>query len=160
MAHKLLDGWTMAPEITVSSNTDYTAGITGSLSTLPGGLSVGNSATSITGQSGSDRFPLLPHGFYTLPSIQNFNLHIGRQFRLGERVILEADAECFNCFNKMIPIEESGFQTTNYQLGSFSATAPNYTLTQVNQATFGVVNGVSDTVFDVRQFQFAGHFTF
>jgi hypothetical protein len=160
MAHKLLDGWTMAPEITVSSNTDYTAGITGSLSTLPGGLSVGNSATTITGQSGSDRFPLLPHGFYTLPSIQNFNLHIGRQFRLGERVILEADAECFNCFNKMIPIEESGFQTTNYQLGSFSATAPNYTLTQVNQATFGVVNGVSDTVFDVRQFQFAGHFTF
>ncbi|MGB6429938.1 MAG: TonB-dependent receptor [Candidatus Acidiferrales bacterium] len=160
MAHKLLDGWTVAPEIMVSSNTNYTAGITGSLSSLPGGLKVGNSATTITGQSGSDRFPLLPRGYFTLPSVQNVNLHIGRRFHIGERVVLEADAECFNCFNKMIPIEESGFQTTNYQLGSFSSTAPNYTLTQVNQSTFGAVNGVTDTVFDVRQFQFAGHFTF
>jgi hypothetical protein len=169
MAHRLLDDWTVAPDLTISSNTNYTAGISGSLSTIPGG-SVGNSATSITGQSGTDRFPLLPRGYYTLPSVQNFNLHIGRQFRLGEKYVLEADAECFNCFNKMIPIQESGFITTNYAVapttvGGLSqagvAGAPsNYTLTQDNLTTFGAVNGVVDTVYDVRQFQFVGKFSF
>jgi hypothetical protein len=160
MAHRLLDGWTFAPDLTISSNTNYTAGITGSVSSLPGGLTTGNSATTITGQSGSDRFPLLPRGYFHLPMVQNFNLHIGRDFRLGERFTLEGAAECFNCFNKMIPIEESGFQTTNYQVQPFSATAPNYTLLQVNTSTFGAVNGVNDTVFDVRQFQFVGRLTF
>jgi len=157
-AHKLLDGWTVAPIVTISDNYDYTAGITGSLSTLPGGLKTGASATTITGQSGSDRFPLLPRGYYHLPWVQNVNLHIGRQFRLGERFTLEGDAECFNLFNKMIPISDS--TNTNYQLGSFSATAPNYTLTQTNLATFGTVNAVSDTVYDVRQFQFVGRLIF
>jgi carboxypeptidase family protein len=161
LAHKILDGWTVSPEITLSSNTNYTAGITGSISALPGGLTVGNSATTITGQSGSDRFPLLPRGFYTLPSIQNVNLHIGRRFQIGEKVGFELDAECFNIFNKMIPIEESGFQTTNYQVTTPPmGSAANYELLQVNTSTFGAVNGVSDTVFDVRQFQFVGHFTF
>jgi hypothetical protein len=160
MAHRLLDGWTVAPIVTLSSNANYTASITGSVSTLPGGLSVGSSATSITGQSGSDRFPLLPRGFYVLPPVQNVNLHIGRQFRFGETRALELDAECFNLFNHMVDIQESGFVTTNYQLGSFSATAPNYTLTQNNLSSFGVPNGVSDTVYDVRQFQFVGKFSF
>jgi hypothetical protein len=58
----------------------------------------------------------------------------------------------------MIPISDS--TNTNYQLGSFSATAPNYTLTQTNLATFGTVNAVSDTVYDVRQFQFVGRLIF
>jgi hypothetical protein len=159
--HKFFDGWTMSPEITVSTNVDFTAGITGSVSALPGGLTTGNSATTITGQSGSDRFPLLPRGFYTLPPIQNMNLHIGRKFQIGEKLGFELDAECFNIFNHMIPIEEGGFQTTNYQAAASPVgSASNYTLTQVNQTTFGVVNGVNDNVFDVRQFQFVGHFTF
>ena len=158
LAHKLLDGWTVAPIVVLTDNYNYTAGITGSVSTLPGGLAVGASATTITGQSGSDRFPLLPRGFYTLPVIQNVNLHIGRQFHLGERVILEGDAECFNLFNRMLPTTIS--TSTNYSLGSFSATAPNYTLTQSNLTTFGAVNTVNDTVYDVRQFQFVGRLTF
>lgn len=158
MAHRLLDGWTFAPDVTFTDNYNYTAGITGSVGTLPGGLKVGSSATSITGQSGSDRFPLLPRGFYTLPFVQNVNLHIGRQFRLGERFVLEGDAECFNCFNRMIV---TNFATsTNYSLGSFSATAPNYTLTQTDLTSFGVPSGVSDAVYDVRQFQFVGRVTF
>jgi hypothetical protein len=176
MAHRLLDGWTIAPDLTLSSNNNYTAGITGSVSTIPATAScaapcsTGNSATTITGQSGSDRFPLLPRGFYVLPSVQNFNLHIGRQFHLGERFVLEGAAECFNCFNKMIPIQESGFITSNYAVsptlvGGVSqagvAGAPsNYTLTQDNLTTFGAVNGVNDTVYDVRQFQFVGKVSF
>ena len=163
-AHRLLDDWTVAPIVILSTNTDYTAGISGSVSALPGGLTTGNSATTIFGQSGSNRFPLLPRGFYTLPPVQNVNLHIGRTFRFGERYAFEADAECFNLFNKMIPIQESGFQTTNYSVAaSPMGSASNYTITQINTSglgAFGAVNGVNDTVYDVRQFQFVGKFTF
>jgi hypothetical protein len=159
MAHRLLDGWTFAPDLTLTDNYNYTPSITGSVTTLPGGLTTGASATTITGQSGSDRFPLLPRGFYTLPFVQNFNLHIGRQFHLGERVILEGDAECFNCFNHMIATTIS--TSTNYSVAKSATGAPtNYTLTQTDLTSFGVVNTVSDTVYDVRQFQFVGRLTF
>jgi hypothetical protein len=158
-AHRLLDNWIIAPVLTLSSNIPYSANITGSVSTLPGGLSTGSSATTIFGQSGSDRFPLTARNAFHYPFVQYMNLHIGRQFHFGETKVFEIDAECNNLFNKMIPISIT--TSTAYQLGSFSAAAPNYTLTYVGATNgFGTPSAVADDVYDTRQFQFVGRFTF
>ncbi len=161
LAHRLLDDWTVAPVLTLSSNLGYSAAVSGSLSALPGGLSTGNNATTLYGQSGSSLFPLTGRNAYHLPFVQYMDLHIGRKFHFGETKVFEVDAECNNLFNKMIPISVS--TTTAYTLSSLQPTTSptNYILTYVGGTNgFGVPNAVADDVYDVRQFQFVGRFTF
>jgi hypothetical protein len=163
IAHAVLNGWTFAPILLVSSNADYSMGVSGS-PTLPtcNGTTITTSCVPVSGESrlssgmfglgSGGRMLLSPRNGFRLPAIENVNMRIGRSFKLTESKALEFDAECFNVFNHMVDVGTS--QANDYTLSGT-------TMTFISTPTlFLTPNSVSNTVYDVRQFQFSAHFTF
>jgi outer membrane receptor protein involved in Fe transport len=140
----LLDGFTIAPIITVASGAPYTASVSGS---APGGLTNG-----ILGAGGSSRLPFIPPNAFQLPRIANVDLRIAKKFQVYESVNVELFGEAFNLFNH---INATGIGTTAYSIPNSGVRT-----TLTSDPSFGIVNASSNTLGGQRQIQIGAKFTF
>ncbi len=81
----LLNGWSLAPIVTLYSGSPFSGTVSG---------------TSLNGTFGDNRFPLLPRNSFRLPSLQNIDVRLSKRFRLTETMNLEFLAEAFNIVNR------------------------------------------------------------
>ncbi|MGO9640106.1 MAG: TonB-dependent receptor domain-containing protein, partial [Candidatus Acidiferrales bacterium] len=120
IVHAVLNGWVFAPILLVSSNADYSMGVSGSptLSGLPTGEA--RLSSGMFGIGTGSRILLSPRNAFRLPPVENVNVRIGRSFKLTESKTLEFDAECFNVFNHMVDVGTS--QANDYTLSGTTMT--------------------------------------
>ena len=131
----LLNGWSLAPIITLYSGSPYSATVSG---------------TSLNNSFGDNRLPLLPRNSFRTPSLQNIDVRLSKRFRLTERMNLEFLAEAFNIVNRT---HVFSLNNTLYQRQGQT------TELRYNPA-FDEVNGTDSTLYRERQIQFAARFQF
>lgn len=141
----VLNGWQIAPIVTMYSGVPFTPGITGSNpnTTTAGGQN---------GSGGSARFAFVPRNSYRLPKIVNFDMRISRRFKFNESTSLEFLVEGFNLMNRT---QVTGLNTTLYRTGG-TAAAPTLTFLPA----FGTVTAAGGTLYRERQVQLAARFQF
>jgi len=144
-----LDGWTIAPVVSVSSGAPYTSSISG---TLP--AATGRVQSGILGAGGTSRLPTLPRNGFQMPRIANVDLRIAKKFNVSESTRLELFGEAFNLFNH---VNVTTVGTRNY---SMTGTAAAPTLTFDPQ--FGIPTGstTSTGTLTQRQIQIGARLTF
>jgi Carboxypeptidase regulatory-like domain/TonB dependent receptor-like, beta-barrel len=140
LAKTLLDGYTIAPIITVSSGAPFTGSVSGNAS--------GGTSTGILGAGGTGRLPFIEPNSFQMPRTANVDLRIGKKFQVYESVNVEFFGEAFNLFNH---INATSVGTRIY---SISGTTLNY------DSSFGVVTASSNTLTSQRQIQIGAKFTF
>jgi hypothetical protein len=136
------ENWTIAPIVILSNNNPYTAGVSGSISGCPSGLS------GINCSSGSNRVPMVQRNTFDQPNIYNVDLRISRRVKVKEFGSLELLAESFNLFNHVNVV---AVNTTAYRMSGTTATF---------DPTFGLANSSNGTLTKERQMQFAVRFQF
>jgi hypothetical protein len=158
-AHYILDGWTLAPIINVSSGFTYTGTISGN---LPSG-NCGNNRTGINCASpGINRPADVEKNTFRSPVRQTVDYRMSRTFGITEGTKLEFIAEAFNLLNHP---NVTGISSGQFNLGTCTGTnaAGNLSCTLTNNASFGtpssggIDNGTNQRE---RQIQFALRFTF
>jgi hypothetical protein len=137
-----LSDWSLAPIIILSNNSPYTAGVSGSVSGCPSGLS------GINCSSGSNRVPFVQRNTFDQPNVYNVDMRISRRVKVKEWGSLELLAESFNLFNHVNVV---GVNTVAYRMSGLNA---NY------DSTFGIANSSNGTLTKERQMQFAVRFQF
>jgi hypothetical protein len=159
VAHYVLDDWTLAPIISVSSGFAYTGTINGD---LPSG-NCGSSRFGINCASpGINRAPDEEKNLFTAPSRQTVDYRMSRAVRVTEGTKLEFIAEAFNLLNRS---NVTGVSGTRYNMGSCTGTNTAGTLSCAltssasfgNPSSGGINNG---TNLRERQVQFALRFMF
>jgi hypothetical protein len=152
-----LDGWTLAPIVTVSSGAPYTATVSGNAivsNTLP--ASQRPTSTGILGAGGSNRIPGIPRNGFQMPRIVNVDLRIAKKFKLYESLGFEVFGEAFNLFNH---VNATAVGTRNFSItNAGTPAAPIPTLTYDPQ--FGVVQASSSSLLAQRQIQIGARLTF
>jgi hypothetical protein len=139
----LLDGFTIAPIVTISSGAPYTA-------TVSGNAPVPSVSTGILGAGGTNRPPFIPRNAFDMPKIVNTDLRIAKKFKFYESLGFELFGEAFNLFNH---VNATAVGTRIY---SIAPAAP--TLTYDPQ--FGVVQASSSSLLAQRQIQIGARLTF
>ncbi len=137
---KIVNGFSIAPVVIVSSGRAYTAYMTGTVS--------GGTTGGVTGSGGDNRLPFLGRNTFHLPLFQNVDLRLARRFRITERIRAEALVEAFNLCNTINP---TNWNTTMYRN---SGTTLSY------QTSFGLATQSSSTLYRERQVQWALRATF
>jgi hypothetical protein len=132
-----LDGFTIAPIISVSSGSPYTGLVNGNAPPANRIL------TGILGNGGTNRIPSVGRNSFRLPYTANVDLRIARSFSLPGRTKVEVLAEAFNLFNR---INYTAVNSTFYTIGG-TATAPTLTY---NAATFGAFTNANSGTFAPR----------
>jgi hypothetical protein len=159
VAHYVLDGWTLAPIISISSGFAYTGTINGD---LPSG-SCGSSRFGINCASpGSNRPPDVEKNTFTSPSRQTIDYRMSRTFPVTEGTKIEFLAEAFNLFNRS---NVTSVTSTQYNMGTCTGTNAANTLScaLTSNASFGAPSsgGINNgTNLRERQVQFAVRFIF
>jgi len=143
-----LDGWTVAPVISVSSGAPYTATVSGTLATGTNRVQSG-----ILGAGGTSRLPNVPRNGFEMPRTANVDLRIAKKFNIYESVGLEVFGEAFNLFNH---VNVTGVGTRNYSIGG-TAAAP--TLTFDPQFSVPTASTTSTGTQTQRQIQIGARFT-
>lgn len=93
----ILNGWTIAPVVSMFSGARYT-GTTNSFTTSS---TFGASQNGgVNGANGSLRFAYLPNNYFHQPPIKYVDLRLSRRFTIKENAKLEVLAEGFNIFNR------------------------------------------------------------
>lgn len=154
----LLDGWTVAPIVSVSSGSVYTGGVSGNAPAGSGGTSTG-----LIGAGGSNRVLGIPRNTFRQSAIENVDLRIAKKFQLMESMTFELFGEAFNLFNH---VNFTSVGTTQY---STAAVAPppalpctgNQCVGLLNFDTrFGVPTASSNFFITQRQIQIGAKFSF
>jgi len=172
-AHYILDGWTLAPIINVSSGFTYTGTISGNVpSTVPpaGGAATANCSSSHSAgincaSPGINRPADVEKNIFRSPVRQTVDYRMSRTFGITERTKIEFIAEAFNLFNHP---NVTSISSTQYNMGTCSGHSTavggsNLNCTLTNNATFGTASagGIDNgTNQRERQIQFALRFTF
>ena len=144
----LVDGFTIAPTLSISSGVPYTATLTGN---TPNTARV---STGVLGAGGTNRLPNVDRNAFFLPKTANVDLRISRAFpNLGPRRI-EAMLDVFNMFNRL---NYTASNTLMYTVGG-SVAAP----TLSYNPTFGSLTNANSNyfVFTPRQIQLSARLTF
>jgi outer membrane receptor protein involved in Fe transport len=144
----LVDGFTIAPTLSISSGVPYTATLTGN---TPNTARV---STGVLGAGGTNRLPNVERNAYLLPKTANVDLRVSRAFpNLGPRRI-EAILDVFNMFNRL---NYTASNTLMYTVGG-SVAAP----TLSYNPTFGSLTNANSNyfVFTPRQIQLSARLTF
>ncbi len=153
----LLDGYTIAPIVTISSGAPYTATVSGNAivsSTLPSAQKP--TSTGILGAGGSGRLPTIPRNAFQMPRIANVDLRIAKKFKFYESIGFEVFGEAFNLFNH---VNATSIGTRNYSItNAGTVTAPIPTLTL--DTAFSAVTASSNSLLAQRQIQIGARFTF
>lgn len=166
-AHYILDDWTLAPIVNLSSGFVYTGTIGGSLpsstSTAGGaGNCLNTHSTGINcAAPGINRPANVEKNTFRAPARYTTDFRVSRLFHPTEKTGFEFIAEAFNLFNHP---NVSGMNSGQYNVGTCTgATAPtnNLSCTLTNNATFGTPSSKDGgTNLRERQIQFALKFTF
>jgi outer membrane receptor protein involved in Fe transport len=149
VAHALLNGWTIAPIVSMFSGARYTGQTSGSSVSSVFGFS---QAGGVNGANSSLRFAYVPNNFFKQPPIKYVDLRVSRRFPIGEKAKLEVLAEGFNIFNRT---EVTSVNTTIYNIAASGG--------QVNATfnpAFGSTTGADGFFFRERQVQLAVRFEF
>lgn len=139
-----LDGFTIAPIVTISSGVPYTGIVSGN--------APGSTSTGILGAGGTSRPPFISRNAFQMPRIVNVDLRIAKKFKVSESVGLELFGEAFNLFNH---INATAVGTRIYGIGG-SATTPVLNF----DPQFGTVTASSNTINSQRQIQIGARFVF
>ncbi|HSE30471.1 MAG TPA: TonB-dependent receptor [Pyrinomonadaceae bacterium] len=142
VAHAIFSGFNIAPILSISSGTPYSAGVSGNVSGSPTG------GGGITGSNGGNRFPLTGRNRFRQPTIWNLDMRVSRRFKLAESMSVELLAEGFNVFNRSQIVN---VDTTAYNLSGTTLTF---------RPQFGSTAFTSNFFIRERQFQFAARFEF
>lgn len=142
VAHAIFSGFNIAPILSITSGTPYSAGVSGNVSGAPTG------GGGITGSAGGNRFPLTGRNTFRQPSIWNLDMRVSRRFKLTESMNVELLAEGFNVFNRSQIVN---VDTTAYNLSGTTLTF---------RPQFGTTSFTSNFFIRERQFQFAARFEF
>jgi outer membrane receptor protein involved in Fe transport len=145
LARQLLDGWTIAPNLSISSGVPYTGGVAGN-------APIAGILTGLNRSGGSGRLPQLERNSFRQPYTANVDLRIGKKFSFYETVGFEVFGDAFNLFNRVNVVSVG---TTLYTAGGSAA---NPTVTFSNG--FGVPSSSSSFVFNSRQIQIGAKLTF
>jgi hypothetical protein len=108
----LLDGWTVAPIVTLSSGVTFTGGVSGN---SPSGS--GATSTGLIGAGGSGRVYGIPRNTFRQDAVENVDLRIGKKFQATERLDFEIFGEAFNLFNH---VNFTSVGTTQYSTAAVS----------------------------------------
>jgi hypothetical protein len=163
VAHALLNGWTIAPIVSMFSGARYTGTTSGS--NVTGAAFFGPSqAGGVNGANSSLRFAYVPNNFFKQPPIKYVDLRVSRRFSIGEKAKLEVLAEGFNIFNRT---EVTSVNSTIYNIIACTAagapdvrcTTPSKVIASFNTA-FGTTTGADGFFFRERQVQLAVRFEF
>jgi outer membrane receptor protein involved in Fe transport len=147
----VLDGWGLAPLVTVSSGRAYTENISGNGPTygVGGGLN---------GSGGVFRLaPLVGRNNWSYPIFANVDMRVSRSFKMPYREghSLEFLIEAFNLFNHQII---TGVNNTMY---SVSGSTLNYNVSNVTGAPlFGTATQAGTNLYRERQVQLAVRYSF
>jgi hypothetical protein len=162
----LLDGWSVAPLIQISSGRPYSDYISGSVSSYASGVGISGTTGYLDGglnNAGGNRLAtLLGRNSFRYPALANVDLRLSRQFRLSERHRVEVLAEAFNLFNRE---QITGLNDQMYTLGygsggrNTSGTAAN-PLLLTYQPTFGSYNQAGTNLYRERQIQLGARYSF
>ncbi len=144
-----LDGFTIAPIVTVSSGAPYTGTVSGN---APVATGVVRTSTGILGAGGTSRPPFVARNAFQMPRIANVDLRIAKKFKLHESVGFEVFGEAFNLFNHVNP---TSVGTRIYSIGG-TAAAPTLTF----DPQFGTVTASSSSLLAQRQIQIGARLTF
>lgn len=163
----LLNGWTIAPIVQISSGRPNSAGVSGNapactIVAVCGGVVLSSAAsTGILGAGGANRFPLIARNSFRFPKTANVDLRLSRRFRFTESMNLEILGEFFNIFNH-VNVTNRG--TNRYTISTATAAnAPGVPLNSpvlILDPLFTVPSEAGNTVFRERQIQFAARFEF
>ncbi len=145
---KIVNGFSLAPVVVVSSGRAYTGVLT--VSGVTGGATGG-----LLGDGGDNRVPFLGRNTFHLPLFQNVDLRLSRSFKIGERVKAEALIEGFNICNTINP---TSWNTTMYKYDP--RIPPPSTTVWTYQTNFGQATQSSSTLYRERQIQWALRATF
>jgi len=143
-ARAILNGFTIAPIVTVYSGSPFTGTVSGS---APGGLSFG-----INGSGGASRPPFIPRNASRFPARGTADLRISRRFKITESANLEFLAEAFNLPNHV--------NVTALQTGLYRISRSNPISNLIFNPLFGTPTAAGNTLFRERQIQFAARFAF
>jgi outer membrane receptor protein involved in Fe transport len=154
LVRELLDGWTVAPIVTVASGATFTG-------TVPGGVPTALHplfTSGINGSGGSSRPPWVPRNAFTQPRTASVDLRVAKKFKLYESFNFEVFGEAFNLFNH-VNVTSVGPPFCNGScLYSAGGTAANPTLTF--QSSFGVPTASSNFFTAQRQIQIGARLRF
>jgi len=142
LAHAIASGFNIAPILTITSGTPYSANVSGNISGAPTG------GGGLTGSAGGNRFPLNARNNFRHPKIWNLDLRISRRFAFTESMNLELLAEGFNVFNRSQIVN---VDTTAYNLSGSTLTF---------RPQFQSTSFTSNFFIRERQLQFAARFEF
>jgi outer membrane receptor protein involved in Fe transport len=149
LVRTVLDGWTIAPIVMVSSGAPYTATVSGN---APVAATFVRVSTGILGAGGSGRLPEIARNGFQMPRTANVDLRLAKKFNLYESWKFELFGEAFNLFNH---VNATSVGTRNFSIGG-TAAAP----TLVADPQFGVVQSSSNSLLAQRQIQIGAKLTF
>ena len=148
LLRRMLDGWTIAPIVMVSSGAPYTATVSGNAPVAAAFVRV---STGILGAGGTNRLPQIARNGFQMPRTANVDLRLAKKFNLYESWKFELFGEAFNLFNH---VNATAVGTRNFSIGG-TAAAP----TLVADPQFGVVQSSSNSLLAQRQIQIGAKLT-
>jgi hypothetical protein len=140
-ADVIINGWTLAPIVTIQSGRPYSPGVSGR--PIAAALNA-----SITGSGGDSYFLPLGRNSFRQPKIINLDARLSRRFNFTENMNLEFLVEGFNLFNRT--------QITSVNTRLFNIVGS----TLVPDANFGTESATGNSIFRERQVQMAVRFNF
>jgi hypothetical protein len=149
-ANVLINGWTLAPIVTIQSGRPYSPGVSVTNRPLTNALN-----SSITGSGGDSYFIPLGRNSFRQPKLFNVDARLSRRFNFTENTNLEFLVEAFNLFNRT---QITSVNTTAFTLVSAVSGGPGINL--VPNANFGTNTATGNSIFRERQVQMAVRFNF
>ncbi len=160
---KLLNGWTVAPVVQVSTGRPYSEYVSGDIynyAAAASGIPVLDGGLNNAG--GNRLATIFPRNYFRYPPLVNIDLRLSRSFRLTERQRLHIMAEAFNLLNRT---QVTGLSTTMYYMGYPSNPYPlsptlTYQTTTGGYSGFGQITQAGSDLYRERQVQFGARYTF
>jgi len=157
VAHAIFSGFNIAPILSITSGSPYSAGVSGNIAAVVvGGVTIRpgppTAGGGLTGSAGGNRFPLTGRNNFRQPKIWNLDMRVSRRFKFSESMNLELLAEGFNVFNRsqIVNVDTTAYNLTDNAAGSVLTFRPQFQTTSFTSNFF----------IRERQFQFAARFEF
>jgi len=168
LAKTMMNGWSLAPVMIISSGKPYTESISGNDYTCSASYCSSNYgiAGGINGSGGTYRLAtLLPRNDFRYPAFSNIDLRLARSFKFAESQKIEVLVEAFNLFNSQ---QVSSLNQTMYVVQSASSATPLAGVPAVLNAAdnvtgyspFGSASAAGTNLYRERQVQFALRYSF
>jgi hypothetical protein len=155
-ARAILNNWAFSTIVTLSTGQPITPYISGYPSgSLDGGVSGGVAYAGAT----NGRAGWLARNSFTAPGFHNFDVRMGRQFAIHERMRLSLIGEAFNVFNHT---NVSGVNTTAFTYSAAGSGLCNghANACYVPSSSFLSTSSTSNLIWGPRQLQISGKLTF